>query len=145
MRFIDPDGMAARGTFDAGVEYTGQEAIDLFNAIKNLYGYNDNSNGDIPAPKVNSIDQSEAGTGGGGSSPTEIGIYGAFAQAAFDLLKESMNGQLNLTFKDGIVSGSAIEGVELSEAAKTLLEAIKNPAIKVRLETIFGFRFYDAI
>lgn len=46
----------------------GQEAIDLFNAIKNLYGYNDNSNGDIPAPKVNSIDQSEAGTAGGGVS-----------------------------------------------------------------------------
>ena len=81
---------------------------------------------------------------GGGSSPTEIGIYGKFAQAAFDLLKESMKGQLNLTFKNGIVSGSAVEGVELSEAAKMLLEAIKNPDIKVRLETIFGFRYYDA-
>lgn len=61
MRFIDPDGMAARGTFDAGVEYTGQDAIDLFNAIKNLYGYNDNSNGDIPAPKVNSLINQKGG------------------------------------------------------------------------------------
>ncbi|SHF44472.1 DUF6443 domain-containing protein [Chryseobacterium takakiae] len=93
MRFIDPDGMAARGTFDAGVEYTGQDAIDLFNAIKNLYGYNDNSNGDIPAPKVNSIDQSEAGTAGGGSSPTfqfpkgQEAYYQKNYPAFYDLVK----------------------------------------------------------
>lgn len=75
----------------------------------------------------------------------KIGIYGQFAQAAFDLLKESMKGQLNLTYKNGIVSGSAIEGVILSEAAQMLLEAIRNPDIKVNLETVFGFRYYDAI
>lgn len=80
---------------------------------------------------------------GGGSGPTEIGIYGKFAQAAFALLQESMKGQLNLTFKNGIVSGSAVKGATLSDAAIWLLEAINNPDIKVRLETVGGFRFYD--
>ncbi|MBL7881898.1 MAG: hypothetical protein JNN23_18845, partial [Chryseobacterium gambrini] len=47
-------------------------------------------------------------------------------------------------FEDGIVRGKAVKGAELSEAAKMLLEAIKNPDIKVRLETVFGFRYYDA-
>lgn len=54
-----------------------------------------------------------------------------------------MKGQLNLTFIDGIVSGSAIEGATLSEAANWLLEAIKNPNIKIRLDTLYGFYFYD--
>ncbi len=86
---------------------------------------------------------SEDGSGEG-SRAFEIGIYGKFAQAAFDLLKESMKEQLNLTFKNGIVSGSAVEGATLSEAAQMLLEAIRNPDIKVNLETVFGFRYYDA-
>ncbi len=54
-----------------------------------------------------------------------------------------MKGQLNLTFKNGIVSGSAVKGATLSDAAIWLLEAINNPDIKVRLETVGGFRFYD--
>jgi len=55
-----------------------------------------------------------------------------------------MKGQLNLIFKDGKISGSAVKGATLSDAAIWLLEAINNPDIKVRLETVFGFRYYDA-
>lgn len=54
-----------------------------------------------------------------------------------------MKGQLNLTFKNGKISGSAVKGATLSDAAIWLLEAINNPDIKVRLETVGGFRFYD--
>lgn len=94
--------------------------------------------------KIGLVGKNEAGVAdGGGSSPTEIGIYGAFAQAAFDLLKESMKDQLDLTFENGIVRGKAVKGATLSEAASWLLEAINNPDIKVRLDTVAGFFFYD--
>ncbi|WP_299183718.1 RHS repeat-associated core domain-containing protein, partial [uncultured Chryseobacterium sp.] len=70
MRFIDPDGMAARTTFDAGETYEGQDALDLINAIKDLYGYDDNNSG-VEVPKVSSLDFSGgSGGGSGGGSPT---------------------------------------------------------------------------
>ncbi|WP_336690892.1 MULTISPECIES: RHS repeat-associated core domain-containing protein [unclassified Chryseobacterium] len=140
--FIDPDGRKAfapepvednvprggladfylrggNGSYASYNEFLGKDMLIFYKGANGAYG------------------------GGGGSGPTEIGIYGKFAQAAFDLLKESMKGQLNLTFKDGMVSGSAVEGATLSEAASWLLEAIKNPDIKVRLDTVAGFYFYD--
>lgn len=40
IRFIDPDGLASKDTFEAGVEYTGQNAVDLFNALNGFYGNN---------------------------------------------------------------------------------------------------------
>jgi len=55
-----------------------------------------------------------------------------------------MKGQLNLTFKNGIVSGSAVEGATLSNAATWLLEAINNPDIKVNLDTVDGLYYYDS-
>lgn len=60
--------MAARNTFEGDVKYSGQNAIDLFNAIKDFYSYNNNSNGEVPAPKVNVIDATGATGGGGGGS-----------------------------------------------------------------------------
>ncbi|WP_170148955.1 DUF6443 domain-containing protein [Chryseobacterium defluvii] len=80
MKFTDPDGMAARNTFEGDVEYTGQDAIDMFNAIKDFYGYNSNSNGEVPAPKVNAMDATGAtGGSGGGSSLSpwmQANLYG---------------------------------------------------------------------
>ncbi|UOU98994.1 RHS repeat-associated core domain-containing protein [Chryseobacterium daecheongense] len=88
MKFTDPDGMAARNTFEGDVEYTGQDAIDLFNAIKDFYGYNNNSNGEVPAPKVYVIDATGAtGGGGGGSSLSpwmQANIGGGFNFPRFD-------------------------------------------------------------
>jgi len=78
-----------------------------------------------------------------GNSPLHLGISGAFAQAAFDLLQQSVAGQLKLTFEDGIVDGSAIDGVELTPAAAMLLEIIKDHKIKVSLQTVAGFYYYN--
>jgi len=147
--FVDPDGRGVEYNWGTGdYESTDSNGIrttlDEWDAMNYLLSQSHS----VKVYRTNAIaavNQGSGGTGGGGSSTFEIGIYGQFAQAAFDLLKESMKGQLNLTYKNGIVSGSAIEGVILSEAAQMLLEAIRNPDIKVNLETVFGFRYYDAI
>ncbi|VFB03641.1 MULTISPECIES: RHS repeat domain-containing protein [Chryseobacterium] len=66
MRFIDPDGMASRDTFEAGVTYTGQNAIDLYNAISNFYGYNSSNQSSNLSSFFHYIDP--GGSSGGGSS-----------------------------------------------------------------------------
>jgi RHS repeat-associated protein len=147
--FVDPDGRGVEYNWGTGdyesIDSNGtRTTLDEWDAMNYLLSQSHS----VKVYRTNAIaavNQDSGGTGGGGSSTFEIGIYGQFAQAAFDLLKESMKGQLNLTYKNGIVSGSAIEGVILSEAAQMLLEAIRNPDIKVNLETVFGFRYYDAI
>ncbi|KNB61719.1 RHS repeat-associated core domain-containing protein [Chryseobacterium sp. Hurlbut01] len=68
IRFIDPDGMAAQDTFEAGVEYTGQAAIDMFNAISSFYGYSNSSNNGFPSFNFSYIDPGGAAGTGGGSS-----------------------------------------------------------------------------
>ncbi len=150
IRFTDPDGM---GSYDSEGQWHSE--------MEDFYNYHNMSSAYLPK----SLSQSMGGgsgdggggggvltvgdllgallDGGGGSGPTEIGIYGQFAQAAFESLQESMKGQLNLTFKNGKIGGSAVEDVTLSDAATWLLKAINNPDIIVRLETVGGFRFYD--
>ena len=67
IRFIDPDGMASRDTFEAGVTYTGQNAIDLYNAISNFYGYNSTNQSSNLSSFFHYIDPGGS-SGGGGSS-----------------------------------------------------------------------------
>ncbi|KQK24803.1 hypothetical protein AR438_14385 [Chryseobacterium aquaticum] len=68
VRFIDPDGMAAQDTFEAGVQYTGQAAIDMFNAISSFYGYNNSSNNGFPSFNFSYFDPGGSSGGGGGGS-----------------------------------------------------------------------------
>ncbi len=76
MRFIDPDGMAGRDTFDAGTEYTGQDAVDLFNGLMDFYGYSD------PFSRFKNFFE-EAGGSGGSSEGVDFSQFD-FSQSADD-------------------------------------------------------------
>jgi RHS repeat-associated protein len=91
VRFIDPDGMAAQDTFEAGVQYTGQAAIDMFNAITSFYGYNNSSNNGFPSFNFSYIDPGGAAGSGSGDiiSGATASDAAMFREDIFNILHDS--------------------------------------------------------
>lgn len=67
MRFVDPDGMKTRDSFEAGEVYTGQDATDLYNALLGFYNYTHTYDGS--AYMSNSL-APVGSSGNGGGSPS---------------------------------------------------------------------------
>ncbi len=86
MRFIDPDGMAGRDTFDAGTEYTGQNAVDLYNGLMDLYGYSNSSNAGS-SNLVSALAPTQLGSSGGGG-----GSYNLITNLLTNLGQNPANG-----------------------------------------------------
>src|SRR5690625_7898023 len=71
----------------------------------------------------------------------DVILRGNFKQEAFEQLQASVEGQLSLTMdkKTGKVEATAVEGVELDEAASTLLAATTDDKINVNIFTTDSF------
>jgi len=76
-----------------------------------------------------------------GMKANDVIIRGNFKQEAFEQLQASVEGQLSLTMdkKTGKVEATAVEGVELDEAASTLLAATTDDKINVNIFTTDSF------
>ena len=75
-----------------------------------------------------------------GMAVDDVIIKGNFKQEAFDQMQASVEGQLNLSMNDnGKVTATAVDGVELDEAASTLLAATTDDKINVYLFTTDSF------
>ncbi|WET51739.1 DUF6443 domain-containing protein [Chryseobacterium indologenes] len=79
-----------------------------------------------------------------GRQNKDVIITGDYKDKTIELLQASVEGQLNLTMdKSGKVTATAVEGVELTEAASTFLQATQDNCNIVVLKTDGDYRLDD--
>jgi RHS repeat-associated protein len=81
-----------------------------------------------------------------GRGTNDVIIKGPLAQEAFEQLKNSVKGQLDLAMdENGKVTATAVKGAKLTKASKTFLNATEDKNNTVLLKTFEGYRFNEIL